>query len=169
MTTTNDFVISRTFAAPRARVFRAWTDPAHLAQWMSPAGFKTLSANLDLRPGGTYHYGLEMPDGQAMWGKWTFREISAPERLVFLQHFSDANGGVTRHVFNPDWPLFTLATITFAEQGAQTLLTIRWSPYEANATELKTFCAGFASMDQGWGGTLDKLGEFFSKNSDATR
>lgn len=159
-----EFVIARRFEAPRERVFRAWTDPHHLAQWMSPAGMETVKAELDLRPGGTYHYGLRMPDGNTMWGKWTFREIAAPERLVFLQQFSDEHGGLGRHPLNPDWPPRMLSTITFEAQGPQaTLLTIRWLPYEASDLEVHTFNDGHGSMTQGWGGTLEKLADLLPR------
>lgn len=161
--TPQEFVIARTLDAPRPLVYSAWTDPAHLAQWMSPAGCSTLRCTLDLKPGGTYHYGLRTPDGGTMWGKWNFREIAAPERLVFVSHFSDEKGGVTRHPMSASWPLYTLSTITFAEQGKGTLLTIRWLPLEATDEEVRTFNAAHAGMMQGWGGTMAQLEAFLAQ------
>ena len=76
------FVISREFDAPRERVWKAWTDVEQLKQWFSPKGFTVIAAKMDLRPGGSYHYGMRAPNGQEMWGKWVFREVKAPERLV---------------------------------------------------------------------------------------
>lgn len=161
------FVISRQLAAPRELVFRAWTDPAHLPQWMGPTGMPTVKAALDLRPGGTYHYGLRMPDGNTMWGKWTFREIAVPERLVFVQQFSDEHGGLGRHPMNPDWPQRTLSTITFEAQGPQsTLLTIHWEPFEASELEIRTFNDNHASMNGGWRGTFEQLAGYLAKMRD---
>jgi uncharacterized protein YndB with AHSA1/START domain len=156
-TPVEDFVISREFDAPRALVFKVWTQPEHLKHWFSPKGFTVLAAKMDLRPGGTYHYGMRTPDGKDMWGKWIFREIVAPERLVLVNCFSDAQGGITRHPFNPQWPLELLSTFTFAEKGRGTLVTVRWAPLNATEAERKVFDAGRASMTQGWGGTLQQL------------
>jgi uncharacterized protein YndB with AHSA1/START domain len=57
----NPFIISREFDAPRERVWQAWTEPERLQQWFSPKGFSVIAAKLDLRSGGTYHYGMRMP------------------------------------------------------------------------------------------------------------
>jgi uncharacterized protein YndB with AHSA1/START domain len=157
MPTVEDFVISRTFDAPRELLFRVWTEPRHLQQWFSPKGFSVLHAVMDLRPGGTYHYGMRAPDGTEIWGRWIIREIVEPERLVFTNTFSDPQGGLTRHPFSPDWPLQLTTTITFTEQGGKTTVTIRWAPYQATEVECKTFDAGRASMTQGWTGTLELL------------
>ncbi|HUQ24250.1 MAG TPA: SRPBCC domain-containing protein [Burkholderiales bacterium] len=151
------FLISRELDAPRERVWQAWTEPERLRQWFSPKGFGVIAAKLDLRPGGTYHYGMRMPDGKEMWGKWLIREVKRPERLVFVNTFSDPQGGLTRHPFAPDWPAKMLSTITFTEQGKGTLLTIEWAPMEASEAELKTFDAGRPSMTQGWSGTFENL------------
>jgi len=157
------FLISREFDAPRARVWQAWTEVERLREWMSPKGMTVIAAKLDLRAGGSYHYGMRMADGREMWGKWLIREVKRPERLVFVNTFSDAQGGLTRHPFAPDWPAQMLSTITFAEKGKGTLLTIQWEPIEASAAELKTFDTGRASMNQGWTGTLEQLTDYLRK------
>ena len=87
--TVKPFIISREFHAPRERVWQAWTEPERLQQWFSPKGFTVIAANLDLRPGGTYHYGMESPTGQAMWGIFHFREVMPQEKMVFVNSFSD--------------------------------------------------------------------------------
>jgi uncharacterized protein YndB with AHSA1/START domain len=92
-----------------------------------------------------------------MWGRFVYREIAPPERLVFIVSFSDAQAGVTRHPWSPTWPLQVLSTVTFVEERDGTLLTVRWTPWEAAAEELATFDAGRDSMRQGWTGTLDQL------------
>ena len=160
---TAPFVISRTFDASRDKVWRAWTEPERLQQWFSPKGFSVLAAKLDLRAGGTYHYGMRMPDGKEMWGKWLIREVKKPERLVFVNTFSDPQGGLTRHPFSPDWPQKMLSTITFEEKAGRTTLTIQWEPIEASETEIKTFDAGRPSMTQGWGGTFENLTAYLGK------
>ena len=143
-------------------MWQAWTEPTRLQQWFSPKGFTVLAAKMDLRPGGSYHYGMRTADGKEVWGKWLIREVAAPERLVFVDTFSDPQGGLTRHPFAPDWPAKMLSTITFAAQGARTTVAIRWEPLEATEIELKTFDAGRDSMKMGWTGTLDQFAAYLA-------
>jgi uncharacterized protein YndB with AHSA1/START domain len=157
-TADRDFVITRTFDAPRDLVFKAWTEPERMKQWWGPCGFTSTTCNLDLRPGGSMHYCLRSPEGREMWGRFAFREITTPERLVYVGSFSDAQGGLTRHPMSPTWPLELLSTITLEEQDGKTKLTIRWGLLpSATAPERKTFNEGHSSMQQGWTGTLDQL------------
>lgn len=152
-----EFVISRTFDAPRDLVFKANTDPEHLRHWWGPKGFAVIACTVDLRPGGAFHYGLRSPNGVEMWGRWVYREIVAPERLVVAGGFSDPQGGVARHPFSPNWPLETLSTSTFVAKAGRTTLTIRWAPLNPTEEERKTFLAGRDGMEQGFGGTFAQL------------
>jgi len=161
--TRKQFVISRQFDAPRDLMFRVWTEREHLEQWWGPKGVKIFFCTNDFRPGGKMHYGMRLPDGTEYWGRWVYREIAAPKRLVFINSFSDPEGGLTRHPFGPDWPLQLLSTITFDERDGGTLVTVRWSPYDATELESATFDAGHDSMRGGWGGTLDQLREYLAK------
>ncbi len=158
-----EFVITREFDAPRALVFKVWTEADHLKHWFGPTGFTNVSCSIDLRPGGSFHYGLRSPDGLVIWGKWTFREIVSPERLVVIVSFSDEAGGITRHPWSPDWPMETLSTMTLTEHEGKTTLTIRWAPFNATESERKTFAAGHGSMQQGWTGTLDQLAAYLAR------
>ena len=72
------FVLSRTFDAPRDVVFKAFTDAERMRQWWGPKGVTVISSKMDLRPGGTYHYGMRTPDGKEMWGRFVYREIIRP-------------------------------------------------------------------------------------------
>jgi len=160
----NEFVISRTLNAPRDKVWRAWTEREELMKWFGPKGVTIPVANLNLRPGGVFHYCMRMPDGQDWWGKWTFREIDAPHKLVLISSFSDAQGGITRHPMAADWPLQTLSTTTFEAQGGNTVLTISWSPWQASYVEMKKFAESHAGMQQGWGGTFEQLTAYLAAN-----
>ena len=161
----NDFVLKRTFNAPRNAVWNAWTDSQRLLHWWGPKGFKTVSCKLDLRPGGTFLYGLQTPDGKELWGRWAIRDVVKPEKLDFIVSFSNPEGGVTRNPWNADWPLQTRSTVSFEESRDQTSLTVRWSPYEATDVEQKSFDDGHASMQQGWTGTLDQLEAYLARGS----
>ena len=160
------FVITRTFDAPRELVFRAWTETGHLTRWFGPVGFTTTARTNDLRPGGVFHYHMRTADGHEMWGKWVYREIVPPGRLVFVQSFSDETGGTTRAPFpgiGPTWPLEVLSTVTFAEEGGKTTVTMRAVPIDATAEERQTFRGMYGSMRQGWTGTLDQLAGYLAE------
>jgi uncharacterized protein YndB with AHSA1/START domain len=159
-----DFVISRELDAPRELVWKCFTDPERMKQWWGPKGFTVLASKMDLRVGGTYLYGMKAPNGAPMWGKFTYREIVPPERLVFINSFSDEKGGVTRHPGAPTWPLEMVSTFTFEElPGGKTKFTVRWATHNASAEEEKTFDSGRNSMTQGWSGTIEQLEAYLAK------
>jgi uncharacterized protein YndB with AHSA1/START domain len=159
-----DFVISRVFDAPREMVWKAFTDPEHMKHWWGPKGFKVIVSKMDLRPGGTYHYCLKAPDGTPMWGKFVYREIIPPQRIVLIGSFSDEAGGITRHPMAPTWPLEMLSTFTFEDQpGGKTKFTVRWSPHNATDEERTAFEAGRTSMQMGWTGTLDQFADYLAR------
>ena len=158
MASSEEFVISRTLDAPRDLVWKAFTEPKRMAQWWGPKGFKVISLNIDLRPSGMCHYGLEAPNGSPMWGRLIYREIVAPERMVLVSSFSDEKRGIARHPGHMSWPLEMLSTFSFEEEaGDKTKLTIRWAPHNATEEECRTFDEGRTSMTQGWSGTLEQL------------
>lgn len=153
-----EFVISRVFNAARDLVWKAWTERDHLAKWFGPKGFEIPYAKLDLRPGGMFHYRMESPDGFTMWARFVYREIIPPQRLVWVNSFSDKDGGLARDPFGGDpWPREILTTATFAEHEGKTMVTVRSVPINASDAERQTFHSGRSSMTMGWGGTFDKL------------
>lgn len=158
-----DLVITRIFDAPRELLFRAWTEPERLARWWGPKGFMMLSCTFDLRPDGIFHYGMRSPDGREMWGRWQFREIVEPERLVFVTSFADADGNPVRAPFSSEWPLEVLSTLTFAEQEGRTTLTLHGIPISATETERMAFEAAREGMQTGWSGTLHQLDEYLAE------
>ena len=155
--TQEEFVISRMFNAPRKHVWSAWTEREQLMRWFGPQGYTITHAALDLHVGGIFHYAMRAPDGSETWGKWTFCEIASPKKLVLINSFSDAHGGITRHPMSRSWPLEMLSTTTFEAVGNKTKLTIRWAPCNATELERKTFAEAVDSMEQGWNGTFAQL------------
>ena len=161
---TEPFVIERLFDAPRNKLWKAWTEAGQLRHWWGPKGFTVMHCTIDLRPGGAMHYCLRTPDGQDMWGRFVYREIVEPERLVWVNSFSDASGGITVHPMMPTWPRQMLSTALFEALGARTRLTIRWIPLEGSSElEWKTFDEGRDSMKQGWGGTFEQFAEYLAR------
>jgi uncharacterized protein YndB with AHSA1/START domain len=162
-----EFLISRTFDAPRALVWKAWTTPELMAKWWGPKEATINISKMDFREGGTYLYSMDtqMCAGGVMWGKFEYQEIIAPEKMVFINYFSDEKGGVTRHPLVPSWPEKMLSTITFQEKNGKTTVTIRWTLLNPTAEERKVFTDHMAGMNQGWTGSLDKLEEFLKSQA----
>jgi uncharacterized protein YndB with AHSA1/START domain len=103
---TREITITRVFAAPRERVWRAWTEPAELARWWGKRGWSTPleSVTLDVRPGGVFRLNsINDADGREMPLDTVFREVSEPERLVFGEAtvtLTDLGDGRTEMVFH---------------------------------------------------------------------
>jgi uncharacterized protein YndB with AHSA1/START domain len=144
-------------------VSKAWNESERLKHWWGPKGFTWVSGKKDLQVGGVFHYGMRSPDGQEMWGKFVYREITAPTRLIFTNSFTDAKGNTIRAQFSATWPLEVLNTLTFTEQEGNTMLTLRGIPFNATETGRKTFRDAQKGMQQGFKGTLDQLDDYLAK------
>lgn len=89
--------IERTLEAPQQLVWDMWTKPEHFASWYGPQGASIPVANMDVQVGGTRHVCMTMqtPNGEMqMWFVGEFRVIEAPNRLVYTESMSDADGNV---------------------------------------------------------------------------
>ncbi len=95
-----ELVMMRTFNAPWGLVWKAWTDPNDMAQWWGPYGFTNPVCKLDARPGGAIHIDMRGPDGIVYPMTGVYREIVAPERLVFSSAALDATGKALFEVHN---------------------------------------------------------------------
>lgn len=157
------FVIEREFNAPRELVFKVWTEAEHLSRWWGPKGCTIIGCKVDLRPGGVCHYGMRMPNGLELWGKWVFREVVRPERLVYVVTFADAKGGDAKNPMSDVWPMETLSTMTFTERAGKTKVRLEWVAINATQAEIAAFDEARDGMVMGWGGTLDKLVEYLAK------
>ena len=78
-----DLVLERTLPVPPARVWAAWTDPALLVQWFTPAPWKTVSADLDVRPGGRCITTMESPEGEQFPNAGCYLQVEPDRLLVF--------------------------------------------------------------------------------------
>lgn len=138
-----EIVLSRVIAAPRDRVFAAWTDPKQVVQWFGPKGFTTTTLEIDVRAGGRWRFEMRAPDGTCYPNRVTYREIKAPELLVF-DHGSDQD---------PDPNMFRV-TITFDSQSdGKTVVTLR----QLHPTKARRDAGiGFGAVEFGYQ-TLDKL------------
>jgi uncharacterized protein YndB with AHSA1/START domain len=116
-----ELVVARLIDAPRALVFKAWTQPEHATRWWGPQGFVVESCRLDATQGGAYRVSMRAPDGIVRTKCGVYQEVVPPERLVFTYAWEDADGnpGHTMHI-----------TVTFEARGEQTLLTLRQTGFE---------------------------------------
>lgn len=138
-------VIERVFDAPRRLVFKAWTNPEHLMRWWGPHGFTLPSCTIDLRPGGVWRFCMRSPEGDNHWQQGVYREIVEPERLVFTYAFEDATGKPGHE---------TLVTVTFADEGGRTRLTLHQAVFES--VTVRDEHVG------GWTEALDHLAEYLA-------
>ena len=152
-----ELIITRLFDAPRDLVFKVYTEAEHLKHWWGPKGTVLSHCELDLRPGGTFHYATSAPDGSQIWGKLTYQEIKEPELLSYLVSFSDKEGNTVPNPFSPDWPLEVLCEQTFIENDGKTTLTIRCTPHNPTEAHAAAFALGRDGMTTGTQGMLDEL------------
>jgi uncharacterized protein YndB with AHSA1/START domain len=139
-----ELTITRVFNAPRALVFKAWTDAKQIAQWWGPEGFTNPVCDFDARVGGALRIHMRGPDGTVYPMKGVIRELVVPERLVFTNIALDAQGN---HL------LEGLTTVTFAEAGGKTKLTLHTRAV-AVVAEAAMYLQG---MEMGWTQSIDRL------------
>lgn len=140
-----ELVAARVVDAPRRLVWEVWTRPEHVPHWMlgGPEGWSMPVCEIDLRPGGRWHYGWRGPDGVAMEMHGVFRAITPPERLVQTESW----GG--------DWPE-TLNTLVLTEEDGKTTMvcTVLYPSMSARDTAIGT------GMTEGWSASYDLLDEY---------
>ena len=143
--TDREIVLTRIFDAPRAVVFEAWTKAEHVARWWDPSGAPLSICEIDLRPGGTFRWvnndrGVEHPF------TGTYREITAPERLVFTVRILRSR---------PD----PVSTLVFSENGAKTKLTMT---IDCDSVEDRDALLQM-HIDVGTARTLENLAEYLHR------
>lgn len=140
-----ELFITRVFDAPRDLVFRAWAEPDRMIRWAGPRGFTMTSCEMDPRPGGTFNFRMRSPEGADHRVRGVYREIVAPERLVYTWAWLDENG-MPGHE--------TLITVTFADHGTKTKLTLHQALFESvTARDLHY---------GGWDSALDCFAEYLA-------
>jgi uncharacterized protein YndB with AHSA1/START domain len=139
-----EVVMTRVVDARRSLVWEAWTNPEHVPNWMlGPEGWTMPVCEIDLRPGGTWHFVWRQSDGTEMEMRGEYREIAPPERLVSTESW----GG--------DWPE-TLNTLVLSEEDGKTTITqtTLYPSQEARDAALQTGMMDGASV------TFDRLAQY---------
>ena len=138
-----ELVITRVFDAPRALVFKVWTDPRHLKNWFGPKDYPAVQMNADIRPGGAWRACLKSTGSDPdLWVGGVYREIVAPERLVFTFAWEEEG----------ERGLETVVTLTFTVEAGKTRMTLRQAPFQS--TEQRD------GHSYGWNSSFDRLVEF---------
>lgn len=151
--------IVRKINAPVSLVFEALTNPEHLRHWWGPAECTLEVLQLDVTPGGRFHYEMKFPNGMAMYGIFKYREVDVPNKLVFTNSFADQSGNIIAAPI-PEFPKEVLNTWTFEEHEGGTLLTLVGIPLSELATELQGYANMHGSMNEGFNKTFNKLDEY---------
>lgn len=107
-----ELIMERSFEAPKDLVFSMFVQAEHLVHWWGPEGWETTVYKMEVEPGGIWHYCMRSSDGQEAWGKSTYREIDPPNKLVYVDAFSDEQGNEVT-----DMPIMLIA-MDFVEEGA---------------------------------------------------
>jgi uncharacterized protein YndB with AHSA1/START domain len=162
-TRTSAFEITRAFKAPRGRVWKAWSEADQLKYWWGPKGCSIEIARFEFRPGGFLHYAMKFADAPTMWGRFNYREIIVPERIVWLNSFSNEKCGIARAPFSEFCPLEIENSVTFTEHAGTTTVSLRAEPFGEVTEERKYFEDLRPSLEQGYGGTFEQLGGYLAK------
>jgi uncharacterized protein YndB with AHSA1/START domain len=144
-----ELVMTRVVDAPRTLVFDAWTNPEHLPHWLlGPDGWTMPVCEIDLRPGGAWHFVWRRSDGTEMAMRGVYREIVPPERLVSTESW----GG--------DWP-DTVNTLSLAETAGKTTITqtVLYPSKDARDAALRT------GMKEGVSLSFDRLAEYLQAHT----
>jgi uncharacterized protein YndB with AHSA1/START domain len=152
------FFITRSFDASIEHLYDLWIEPAHLAQWLPPAGATMRFIRSEPRVGGSSFYVMNFADGAAMYGLIKYMALEKPHRIVYSQQFCDEQERIIRPPFFKDWPQTMLSTVElFAESSDRSRVAVRWEPHDADAADIAEFVKQRSSMTMGWTGSFDKL------------
>jgi uncharacterized protein YndB with AHSA1/START domain len=144
-----EIAATRVFDAPRRLVFEAHTNPEHIPNWMlGPESWTMPTCEVDLRPGGTWHFVWRKSDGSEMEMRGTYKEVVTPEKVVSTESWG------------PEWPE-TINTLTLTEENGRTTLrsTVLYPSKEARDAALKT------GMKEGMTQSFSRLAEYLQSMS----
>jgi uncharacterized protein YndB with AHSA1/START domain len=151
MSADRELVLTRLINAPRAKVYRAWTDPELLKQWFAPKPYTTPIVEIDVRPGGSAYFVMRGPDGKDLPNRGVYLEVVPNEKLVSTDAYVTA--------WEPSEKPFMTLILTFEDDGGKTRYTARvrhWSVADREAHEKMGF-------HEGWGLCTDQLEALVAK------
>jgi uncharacterized protein YndB with AHSA1/START domain len=141
-----EVIFARLLDAPQELVWRAWTDPEHVHQWVGPAGFTITTHEFEFVPGGVWRFIMHGPDGTDYPNRIVFREIVPPTRLVYENSWD-----------LPGAPLDFSVVCTFVADANRTNLSIHMTFRDAEA--FKTAVERYGVLHGGTQ-TLDRIAQY---------
>jgi uncharacterized protein YndB with AHSA1/START domain len=140
----NSLQLRRTFAAPRERVFRAWTDAKEFALWFHPTTeHTTIVTQLDLKVGGKYSVEMHHKDGNVHRLSGSYQQIKPPEKLVFTWRWAS-------DPFSQE----TLVSLEFRDLGNSTEVVLNHGHFPTAEQREK--------HNHGWMGCMDQLEKYLA-------
>ncbi|GAB1528992.1 MULTISPECIES: SRPBCC domain-containing protein [Brevibacillus] len=153
-------VLERVFDAPRDLVFQMFKESEHLKRWWGPKGWELPVCHVDFRPGGVWHYCMKCVDknqgdfyGMESWGKGVYKEIVEPEKIIYTDYFSDAEGNT-----NDAMPS-TEVMMEFIDLGGKTKLVSRSEYVSAEALKTVMDMGMLEGITQTWDRLEESLNE----------
>ena len=147
-----DLVLERVVDVKPELVWRAWTTPEYLKKWFTPAPWKTVECEIDLRPGGRFWTVMESPEGQRFPNVGCYLEVVPDRRLVWTDALEPGYRPTARKL-GADAPFFMTAVVTLEPHAGGTRYTATAIHGTAEGRE-KHEAMGFRD---GWGAALDQL------------
>ena len=146
MTTDKELVLTRVIDVPREKLWRCWTEPRLMLQWFTPAPWRTIHAETDVRPGGSSYVVMKGPEGQEMPNRGVYLEVVKNEKLVFTDAYTRA--------WEPSGKPFFTGILTFEDAGPgktkYTARVVHWTREDCEAHDKMGF-------HQGWGIATDQM------------
>ena len=147
-----DLVLERVVDLPPERVWAAWTTPALLTQWFTPAPWETIEVELDLRPGGIFRSVMRSPEGQEVPNTGCILEVVEHRRLAWTGALLPGYRPLDPAAIAAAPFLFS-AVLTFEPEGAGT----RYRAVAVHADAAGRDAHAAMGFHEGWGAALDQL------------
>ncbi len=141
----HELSLTRLIAAPRAVLYRCWTEPELVKQWFTPRPWTSPVVEMDVRAGGSSRMVFRGPEGQEFPNNGVYLEVIPNAKLVFTDAYTEA--------WIPSPKPFMTATITFADEGGKTRYTAiarHWTAEDKASHEQMGF-------HEGWGKATGQL------------
>ena len=145
-----ELAITRVFDAPRALVWKAWTQSQHMMHWCAPHGYVVTHCEGSLQVGDSWRSCMRSPQGEDLWVGGVYREIVENEKLAFTHVWEESDQ--PRHE--------TLVTVTFEDEGSKTRMKFRQEHFRSVASR--------DGHEGGWSESFERLGEYLQAVQTAT-